>query len=54
MNETKNQLTIKHTKMIYMKKVKKFGNGAYVGVPKELIGQYLYVVVPCEKEIGQE
>jgi putative transposon-encoded protein len=53
MNQTKNTLTIENPKKLYMKRVKKLANGAYVGVPKELIGKHLYIIVPHEDKVEE-
>ena len=50
MEKIKNTITFENTRKLYMKRVKSIGNGAYIGVPKELIGKDVYVLVPNEKE----
>lgn len=54
MKETKNTITFEDTQMVYMKRVKATGNGAYVGVPKSLVGKSIYILVPNEKEKSPE
>jgi len=48
MEKNKNTITFENTRKLYMKRVKAIGNSAYVGVPKELIGKDVYVLVSNE------